>query len=309
MRKYAILMLGQLLGASSVIFIKASGIQAGFLAADRLLLAALVLLPLYLRERRALAAAPGAVRLPWTRSVAPGVLLGLHLATWNLGARLTTATNASLIVNLVPVAMPFLVFFLMREKPRALELAGTAVSVGGLAALSLGSVGLDAATLAGDGVCLVSMLLVAGYLALGRRNAGGGLWTYLVPLYAVGGLSALLVSLPFGNPFAQPCAPADVAAVLGLTLVCTVGGHSINNWAMRHFRAQLVSLLGTTQFVWAGVAAWFCFREAPLAAFYPSSLVILAGAAIALWPSLGGRFGRGKAAKTGGEAAAPVDQA
>ena len=287
MRKFSLLMLGQIFGASSVLFIKISHIQAGFLAADRLLLAALILLPLFLRERRNLAAAPDAAKQPvWTRSIIPGVLLGLHLATWNLGARMTTATNASLIVNLVPLVMPFLIFFLLREKPRSYELIGTLVAVGGLTLLSLGALQLDRQTLAGDGICLVSMLLVAGYLALGRRNSSGGLWAYIVPLYAIGGVSAFLISLPFGNPLAQPLSAEDIIAILGLTLVCTVIGHSINNWAMRHFRAQFVSLMAATQFIWAGIGAWFLFNESPQSGFYLSSLIILAGVAVAVVPRL-----------------------
>ena len=290
MWKLSLLLLGQILAASSVIFIKASGIQAGFLAADRLLLAAFLLLPLFFRERsrqKTRSQLDPTIFLPsWKRSILPGVLLGLHLVTWNLGARMTIAVNASLIVNLVPVLMPFLAFFILRERPRNYEIAGTVVAAGGLAILSLGAIQLNAKTLAGDGVCLFSMILVAVYLVLGRRNTAGGLWSYVVPLYAIAGLTALLISLPFGNPLAQPLTLNDVVAVLGLTILCTIGGHTINNWAMRHFRAQVVSLLGATQFVWAGIAAWLLFGELPLANFYLACVVILTGVSIAIVPRL-----------------------
>lgn len=290
MRKLLILLLGQIMGASSVIFIRFSGIQAGFLAGDRLLLAALLLLPLFLFERRQIRSqlgnSPTQNNPLLLRSLVPGMLLGLHLASWNLGVRLTTATNATLIVNLVPVAMPIVAFFVLREKPRNFEILGTLVAVGGLLILGVGAITLDQQNLKGDLVCFLSMILFAVYLALGRRNASVGLWTYIVPLYAVGGVTAYLMALPFGNPLTQPFTAKDIYALVGLTLICTIGGHTINNWAMRNFRAQLVSLLASTQFVWAGIAAWLVFAEYPQDNFYLSCTVILVGVAIAVVPRI-----------------------
>jgi len=100
-----ILLLGVFACSTAVIMIKASGEHAVLLSSYRLFIGAVALTPLFLRDLRR---HRDSFRLrDLRRSVIPGLLLGAHFISWIIAARMTTATNASLIVNLVPVAMPF----------------------------------------------------------------------------------------------------------------------------------------------------------------------------------------------------------
>lgn len=215
------------------------------------------------------------------RSLLPGVLIGLHLFTWNIGARATLAANATLVVNMVPIAMPIVVFLLYRERLTRGQILATALAVGGILVLASGSMQIGRETLLGDLVNVVSLFLLTGYLALARRQrTSQSLLGYVVPLYFVGGLVSLLLAVLSGADF-RPLASAGAwLPVLGLALGPTAIGHTIFNRAMGTVPSQTVSLFIVTQFVFAGIYAAFIFGEFPLPSFYPAAVLALAGVAL-----------------------------
>ena len=127
---------GVLTAASSVLLIKASTLEPAVLASGRLLLATLVLLPFWWKEVR-----PLKRRDFWASvspSVVPGIFLGLHFIGWNAGARATLAGNGSLIVNMVPLVMPFLAWGFLKETLTVRERTGTVIALLGLVVLGWG---------------------------------------------------------------------------------------------------------------------------------------------------------------------------
>jgi drug/metabolite transporter (DMT)-like permease len=180
--RLGLLTLGIFCAASSVVMTKASQLQPEHLSAARLFVAVLILSPLYLRDKK---------RFPefttahaFKISALPAILLAIHFITWTLGARWTTAANSTLIVNLIPIAMPILGYFILKETINLKELLGTALALVGVCILALTDYRLNAQLLEGDLVCLISMLLVAWYLILARKNRNvPSIWLYIVPLY------------------------------------------------------------------------------------------------------------------------------
>jgi drug/metabolite transporter (DMT)-like permease len=127
------------------------------------------------------------------------------------------------------------------------------------------------------------MLFFAAYLALAQRSrTAQSIWVYVVPLYAVAGLSALLLALPIANPF-HTYAPREIALIAGLVLIPTVGGHSSLNISMSRMRGQTVALVNLTQVGFAALLAVPILRETPAALFYPALALIVAGAAIVIY--------------------------
>jgi len=123
------------------------------------------------------------------------------------------------------------------------------------------------------------MLLFAIYLVLARKNRHfASLWLYLLPVYLLAGLFALAAGLALGEPLPE-YPPRELAMIAGLGLVSTVIGHSALNFAMRRLRGQLVSIVSTGQFIWAGFAAWLLYAELPQPAFYLSAALLLS----AMW--------------------------
>ncbi len=280
-RHYAGLLLGVLACSTSALWIKASSTHPFVLCALRLGLGAIFLAPLAWRDARIHAGAfhRGHLR----RTLAPAAVLAAHFITWTYAARLTLAAQASLIVNLVPVAVPFFLLGLANETVNRREILGTIVVVAGVLLLG-GREGFAGGGDAwGNAVCVVSMLLFAWYLALGRRNRNfPSLWLYVVPVYAEASVICLLVSLPWLSTFAWTSL-REWLLMLALALLPTIIGHSLLNNSMRHLRGQTVSLANVGQFVFAGVLAWFWFGESPPPIFYLASAVVIAGVAVVVF--------------------------
>ncbi len=280
-RDSLVLLAGIIACSSSVLFIKGSEMPPATLAAARLWVATLALAPLFVRDRRWHAERLGGRDL--VRGLLPGFFLGAHLLTWNIGARATTAVNATLLVNMVPLATPFLLWLMARERVSAREWSGTALGLTGIATLTLRDVELSRENIVGDAVCLGSMLLFAVYLVLARANRDlPSVFLYIVPLYATAALTCTMASL-FEAPLVGLERPGfEAAMVLGLGLVPTVIGHSALNFSMARLRGQVVPIANLGQPISAGVMAYLILGEVPPPIFYLACVLILGGAALAL---------------------------
>ena len=276
-----ILVCGVFFCSTAVIMIKACSVDPLLLSAYRLAVAVIVLTPLFLRDLARHRGAFGKRELKMT--LLPGLLLAIHFMTWIIAARMTSAANASLIVNLVPVVMPFLLVILVGERITAGELFGTALAMTGLLMLSLFDYHLDMTHFKGDMLCFFSMFFFAIYLVLARKNRKHvpTVWLYLVPLYALASVFCFIVALCRVNPI-QPYSVKDIVLILGLGLLPTVIGHSTLNYSLKHLRGQVVSIVNMGQFLFAGVLAFFLLNEVPKPVFYPASVLLVAGVIFAV---------------------------
>lgn len=214
----------------------------------------------------------------------PGIFLGLHFFTWNMGARLTLAGNATLVVNMIPLVMPILMYIMHRIVPSRRELLGSGVAMAGVGILGVGSVQISPESAAGDLLCFVAMVFLALYLIFAKTAQGVNipLLLYLTMVYMVGSLTAFVINLPFAPPAVDHLLPPQLWYILGLTLVPTVLGHSLLNRAMQTLPSQVVSIGQLSQFIWAALLAFLAFGEIPEPVFYPASVFVLIGAGITL---------------------------
>ncbi len=278
--EYILLIFGVWACATAVIWIKMSAIHPVMLASLRLFVAAVALTPLFLRDRKRLHRSYGWKEFKAT--LLPGLILGLHFISWIYGARAAQSANASLIVNLVPVVMPFFLYFIMNEKLNRSELIATVLSLIGLVILGTSDFHASVKSFRGDVVCFGSMLLFAYYLVLSRKNSHfKSLWLYVVPLYYVAAGICFIPALFFDEAFANLTTGREIGLVLCLGLIPTVLGHSILNHAMKTLRGQVVSILIMGQFVFVGIMAYFAFHEVPSWTFYLASALLVASGVIA----------------------------
>ena len=271
----AILTLGVFCCSTSVIFIKATSQPALVIAAWRLSVATLLLLPLMFRAQARVPEIP--LRARFRMAFVPGLILAVHFATWAYGAKLTPAANATLITNMVPIVMPLLMLVVTHETLTRREAVGTAVAMVGFCLLVATDLNISTVYFWGDAVCFGSMLLFALYLILARKNrAADQLWLYVVPLYAIAAVTCIVLSFVFGNPIHRyPL--SDVLWMTSLGIVPTVIGHSILNHSMHVLRGQVVSVMTMGQFFFAAILAWPLFHEVPPLLFYPASALFIAG--------------------------------
>ena len=277
--RVALLLLGVYACSTAVIMIKAGTVPPMLLAGYRILIAAVVLAPLLVRDLRRFRG-----QITWrdlAPTILPGVVLGMHFITWIDGARRTLAANAALIVTMVPIAMPFFLLAMLRERLTRGELGGTIVAMLGVAVLGASDYHVSPGHLRGDAICFGSMLLFCWYLVLARKHRHfQSIWLYVVPLYFAGGVLCLAAGLVMERGVQVTYNAKEILLIIGLAIVPTVIGHSILNYSMKHMRGQIVGVMTLTEFVFAGVMAFFFFGEIPSWAFYPAAALVLAGAII-----------------------------
>lgn len=284
-RSFLLLLLGVFACSTAAVMIKASTTHPFVLSAVRLLLASALLTPLFYREwrRHRDALPPGWLR----RTAPPALLLAAHFISWAYGARMTLTAQASLIVNLAPVALPFFLLWLMKERINGREVAGTVLALAGVLLLSARDAFTSGGDPAGNLMCFGSMLLFAWYLALGRVNRDvPSLWLYVVPVYWQAAAVCSLAALPWAGTLEAGSA-REWALLAGLAVVPTIFGHSLLNLSMRVLRGQLVSLCNVGQFVFAGLMAWTLFGETPAPLFYGSAALVVAGVALVVFSAPG----------------------
>ncbi len=269
------LILGIFACSTAVIMIKASDEHPLLIASYRLFIAAIILTPIYLRELKKNNESFQIKMV--TPSIIPGIFLGFHFISWVFGARMTFAANASLIVNLVPIVMPFLIFILAGERINRYEIIGTVLGLAGIIMMGMNDFHISRQSVNGDVICFISMLFFAFYLALARKNRKDqSVYLYIVPLYYIAGIFCFIISLFFINPI-KIYSIKNIIYILGLGIIPTVFGHSILNKSMQTMRSQVVSIINLGQFIFAGIMAFFIFQEAPGLIFYISAFFVISG--------------------------------
>ena len=263
----------------SAIFIRLAGDAAATVVWARMALTVALLAPLFARDVRR-----GAVpqtRRDWLLVGASGLFLAAHFLTWTFSLRYTSVASSVLLVTLHPVLVAFLGRRLLGEpvSPRlaagiGLALAGTAVTTGGDVRISL-------ATMGGDLLALAGAATFTGYLLIGRAvRSRTGTAGYSVPVYAVVAICSVVVA-PLTGGAVIP-GGRTLLACLGLAAVCTILGHTVFNWTLRHLRTALVSTSLLGEPVITTLLAMPILRELPPLSAVAGGAVILAGLGLAL---------------------------
>lgn len=286
-------------------------VSPGWLAFIRFGLAAAVLLTVLLSgsgrgtgRKRALRAA---FRLPVLASGALGY--GGSVVLQNAGIARTSVTHAALLIGAAPILVAVIALLWRRTMARPVAWAGFAVSLIGVGVITGGH--SDGASMAGDGMVLLSVLLMAGAtVAQGRFLEG----LDPVALTAVQFLGAAVVTLPLAAVTeGAPALPSGAAAtwatlaVLGLTLGGTLLPFTLYAYGQRRVPSEVAgAFLNLEPFVGA-IAGILLFSDPAGARQAAGGAAILAGITLSSLPGLMRR--RGAAAPALHEVPEPATEA
>ncbi len=279
---YALLLFGVFACSTSALFLKKCESAPIVVAGARLLIAAVALSPvMWINVRRS--TDPDVLAPRRLAKAIPGaVVLSAHFILWAMGAKMTDAANATLVVNLNPIFLPFLMYFVNHERINRGEIIGTLIAMIGVIALMGQGYHANDGSFHGDVICFIAMILFCFYLAFGRSaGTGQNLWVYLVPLYGMSGIICLVAAVIVRAPM-PVWSKQEMLMWLGLGFVPTIIGHSIFNHAVKHLRGQTIGIINLSQFVYSGVMAFFLFGEKPTYKLFLVAAVIAAGAVIVI---------------------------
>ena len=261
-RPMLILVIGILGISLSSILVKYSPAPSVVTAAWRLSWTVILMTPAVLgrkETRRELLAVPRTTAL---LSLASGVFLAIHFATWFESLKLTSVASSTTIVctEVIWVCLGYCLFL----KGKITRKAGLAIAV-----TLLGSVLVawsDSARghgLRGDLLALAAAVAVAVYTLLGRivrSSASTTVYTYLV--YTACTAALLTMCAVQGHGLTDWGMAAPLVGLL-LAVFSTILGHSIFSWCLKFFSPTFVSASKLCEPVVAAILAGFLFGEIP----------------------------------------------
>jgi len=204
-----------------------------------------------------------------------GTFLGTDLALWHTAVVGTSVANATLLVNTTPIPVGIYSAWVLRERPGAAFLVGTAFALLGTTLLLGSDRDLGATGLTGDGLALAAALFYAAYLILMKR-VRRGVDALRGTLAATGGAVAAMgiYALLRGDPFAG--FPAQSWwAFLGAAWISQLGGVLGIVWGLRWLRATFASVTLLVQPLGTALLGWILLGEAigPLQALGGAALL------------------------------------
>ena len=271
-------------------FAQKDGVASLTIAAYRLMIASLFLLPLALSRHRA--EMRTLARRQWLLAFLSGAFLGLHFGLWINSLAYTTVASSVVLTSSAPIFVALISAVVWREKlPRALIAGMAAALVGGVVvALS------DTCTLRGcppwkqflqgqaflgDTLALGGAIALAGYYSLGRSlRASMALVPYSFLTYGAAAVVLSLTVLITRTPVAG-FAPRAYLWFLLLALIPQLIGYTSLNWALRYLPATYVSVTVLGEPIGATVLAVLLLQEIPSTLKLIGSALILAGILVA----------------------------
>ncbi len=286
-------LVGSVLAVSTAsIFIRFAQGSASSLAiaAYRLVIASLVLLPFSVSQLRA--EIPALNRKEIGLGLLSGVLLAFHFATWITSLEYTTVASSVVLVTTTPLWVGLFSPLFLKERPGRMVAIGLAIALiggtvvglsdecglgaGGLACPSLQGI-LEGRAMWGNFLALAGAWCAAGYLMIGKGlRSKVSLQSYTVGVFGTAGLVLLLmVGLTRQSLVGFP--PMTYLWLICLALVPQVIGHSTYNWLLRYLPVTIVSVLLFGEPVGSTVLAYFILGETPGPLKLAGGALILAG--------------------------------
>jgi drug/metabolite transporter (DMT)-like permease len=260
-RRLLLLALGVVAISCAAVLVRLADAPPLAVAAFRLLLASLVLLPVGLAWVRG-----EMVRLlrgDWRLLILAGVLLALHFVLWIASLSHTTVASSVVLVTATPLFVALASWILFGERLRRATFGGIATSLVGALLIGYAGVRHGGSALSGNLLAVLAAVAMAGYLLIGRRmRRGAGLLAYSTVVFAVAAL-VLLSAVAISGTSLTGYSAATYGAVLALALVPQLIGHMSLNWALRFLPATMVTVAILGEPVGATTLAWVVLGEAP----------------------------------------------
>ena len=237
-----------MLGISwSAIFIRWAGVPGPSSAFYRVLIAAVVLVPLWIGTRIARTASassrPTGLRGAWL-AVLGGAFFGLDLALYNTAVLKTTATEATLFGNNAPLFVGLGTWLVFRRRPTRAYWFGLALAALGGATVMFAGVTQEASAdrVSGNVLALTAAIFFAAYL-LTTEHARGALDTLSFSTLAiVGSVVTLVIVCVLWDAPLTGFSTSAWAALLGLGLISQLAAYFALVYALGHLPATVTAV-------------------------------------------------------------------
>lgn len=280
MKAYLVLLVGVVSVSFAAIFIRLADAPPLVIAAYRLSIASLILIPIAYKKT-----IPSMKRLSGRDSLLlllSSFFLALHFALWITSLSYTSIASSVILVTCHPAFVAVVSYFLWREVLNRLAIGGMAIAFAGIVLINYGGFALGPKAILGDVLALIAGFAMGGYLIIGGQlKARIEVLPYLTVIYTGAAVILLVATAGFGYSFTGYSGTTYLMMVL-LAIVPQLIGHSSFNLAVRLIPVTFVSVAILGEPVGATLLGYFILNEVPTAKEIIGGILILAGIFIVL---------------------------
>ena len=212
----------------------------------RLLFTTLLILPFVLFHAKTRKELMNLQRKPLLIMIGIGVILAAHFALWITSIKYTSVASSVILVTAHPVLVAPVAHYFLKEKLSLTNCIGIALSLFGVVILVGGNYGLGMLsidTLEGNILAILGGAAAGLYILGGRKlrkTVSVASYTFIV--YSVGTIVLLGLCL-FSSTQLTGFSTIDYGIIFLMAIVAGIFGHTLYNWALKHVRASLASVV------------------------------------------------------------------
>ena len=190
-----------------------------------------------------------------------GLCFACDLGLWHMSLHYTTVANATLLSNLAPIVIAVWMWIAHSTRFAGIFIIGMVSALAGAFLLIGPNAAIGGDKLLGDGLGLSTALFYAAY-QLAVKSARNHYSTARLMAWSttVTGLTLLPFALAMEGAF-FPATTWGWWPLLGLAVICQIGGQAVIAYALAHLTAALSSVSLLIQPLTAAIAAWIIFHE------------------------------------------------
>ncbi len=258
----------------SSIFIKWSASPPFIIAAYRMGLTCLLLLPVML-WMGGFSHLRGMARSDMLIILLSGIALAFHFGFWIVSLTLTLVSTSVILVTSHPIFVASVQHFLLKERVKKLAAVGVAVAFCGVGIIALSDLGVGKETIVGDLFAFVGGLFAGIYFLCGRVvRQRVEVVPYSFSVYGIAGLLLFASAFVAGNKIVVSDG-REWVLFLAMAIVPTILGHTMFNYALKKVPAHIISTSVLGEPVGASILAYMLLPEQE-----PSWWIVAGGALV-----------------------------
>lgn len=281
LKKQTVMLLIFAMMASSfaAIFVKLSTAPATITSMYRMYLASLLLLPFAWHYRHDWG------RLStrdWGMIIGAGTLLATHFGLWFESLQLTSVASSTIITAMQPVIAMIGGFIFYRQRTTHTAVIAMLISISGIVFVAWGDFGhADLMMLVGDGLSLLCIIALVGYMFLGQRVISKiSFWTYSFLVFLIAGIMLNLFNLVTETPIMHY--GSHDWLVFWLLAIFPTLAHVIYNALLRKINPTVISMSMLGEPVGASILAALILGQAISGLQFLGGVVVLLGVGLYL---------------------------
>ncbi|MFQ5996811.1 MAG: DMT family transporter [Dehalococcoidales bacterium] len=275
MKAYLILLVGVVSVSFASIFIRLAEAPPLVIAAYRLTIASLILIPF--ASRKSMGSLKKLSKRDGLLILLSSVFIALHFGLWITSLSYTSIASSVILVTSHPAFVAVISYFLWSERLNKLTIGGIVVALIGIILINYGGFTLGSRAIFGDLLALVAAFAMGAYLIIGKQlRTRIDVLPYLTLIYSGAAVILLIATVSFGYSFTG-YSPITYLWMVLLAIVPQLIGHSCLNLAVRLIPVTFVSVAILGEPVGATILGYLILGEPPTANEIVGGLLILTG--------------------------------